>query len=63
MSKEQQDEYVLTEVRTYKNATVRVFRPILTEEERKRRYDRIEDALTEYARATYHLRDENGEIA
>lgn len=57
------DQYVLTEVRTIGNATVRVFRPILTEEERKRRYDRIEDALTEYAKRTHHLRNEDGEIA
>ena len=57
------DEYVLTEVRKIGNATVRLFRPILTDEERKRRYDRIEDALTEYAKSTYHLRNEDGEIA
>lgn len=39
-----QDEYVLTDTIEYPNARVRVFRPILTEEERERRYEAVKKA-------------------
>ena len=58
-----ENEYVTTNVFHFGSATVIVKRPkALTEEERNKRYERIEEALYEYAKATNHLRNDKGEI-
>ena len=50
-------EYVQTNVFKFSGATVIVHRPKLTEEEKKKRYERVEDALTAYAIRTKGFRD------
>lgn len=42
--KKQQDEYMEPKVYEFPNAIVRVYRPILTDEERARRMKQIHDA-------------------
>ena len=45
--KKSQDTYMESEVYHYNNCTVRVFRPILTEEERARRMEAIKKAAVD----------------
>lgn len=50
--KKSQDTYMESEVYHYNNCTVRVFRPILTEEERARRMEAIKKAAVDLVIAT-----------
>ena len=50
--KKSQDTYMEPEVYHYNNCTVRVFRPILTEEERARRMEEIKKATVDLIIAT-----------
>ena len=66
MAKGKQDEYVLSNTHTYGNVTVNVYRPILTDLERRKREEAVKEALAEYGRALYDaglwhlLEDEDG---
>ena len=50
--KKSQDTYMEPEVYHYNNCTVRVYRPILTEEERARRMEAIKKAAVDLVIAT-----------
>ena len=66
MAKGKQDEYVLSSTHTYENVTVNVYRPILTDLERRRREEAVKEELGRYGRALYDaglwhlLEDEDG---
>lgn len=49
--KGKQDEYYLSNTHTYGNITVNVYRPILTEAERKKREEAVKEELGRYGRA------------
>ena len=54
-----QDVYMEPEIYHYNNCTVRVFRPILTDEERERRMEKIKKAAAEFIIATERAKRNN----
>ena len=54
--KKSQDFYMEPEVYHYNNCTVRVYRPILTEEERARRMEAIKKATIDLVIATEKIK-------
>ena len=54
-----QDVYMEPEVYHYNNCTVRVFRPILTDEERERRMENIKKAAADFIIATERAKRNN----